>query len=355
MKASIICAGVAGAAFLIMEGCTQASGAMSPAPGVAQNAAPEYYASGSRSATTSPSTRVKNPDATTIRGLYVTQAGYGVGSGVWVYNKNYRKNKAPVCSIPMSYPAAVTADALGNLYVVSNPNYTAGPATIFVYKPHCGSLIASVKDSYGYANTIVLHGSTWYVDNLYADSGGYSGNVAVCSKSSGCYADLTVPPSLHLTSELYGAGVDKKGNVYADGYTIDNSNIVLSIFKWSHAQNPAKSIYAADLDGAGGPLIFDNAGNMIIGGLDEYFVITGCPSACVTNGPFGLQGSVQEFALNKNGTRLFAANGHGSVDVYTYNGPNAPTYLYSVTKGLNKSGYGVAVPYAVTPVPANSQ
>lgn len=358
MKVSIVCPAIAGAAFLILEGCTQSAGAVNPPSSAMQYPSSRHYVPDDSTAVTSRLMRVRSPHSTTTSGLYVTQAGYGVGSGVVVYKSNYKKNKSPICSIPLSNPEGITADALGNMYVVSDPDYTNPPATIYVYGPHCGPLIATVTDPYGYGATIAVHGSTWYVDNYYSTPGGKPGNVAVCSQSAGCYADLTAPPTAPFTSELYGAGVDKKGNVYADADIGTGSKILFSIFEWPHGKNPGKLIYslpAADRDYAGGQVIFDSGGNMFVGGQDRYYLLTGCPSACVTNGPISVEAGGGTFALNKKGTELFVANSHGSVDVYKYNGPSAPTYLYSVTNGLTQLGSGKAVPYAVTPVPANTR
>jgi hypothetical protein len=355
MNASMLCPAIAGAAFLMLEGCAQ-TGRTLPESSSIQNPPARY----SSTQQIGPFTQQIGPLKKAVRGLYIDQGGYG-GNTVDVYGAKYRKNKKPACSIPMaSFATDVTADALGNMYVINDPNYYP-PGSINVYGPHCGSLIASVSEPYGLAATIVLHGSIWYVDNYYdANRDDDSGNVAVCSQSAGCYADLTVPPSNPLAGELFGAGVDRTGNVFADGYTQTSGQTYLGIFEWANGQNPGKLVYnlpKADVDNSGGALVFDNAGNIIVGGTDKLYVLTGCPSACVTNGPFDVtQFTGAEFALNRNGTELFFANYvAGSVDVYRYNGASTPTYLYSITNGLNKGSNGLPAPIAVTPVPPNTQ
>jgi hypothetical protein len=153
---------------------------------------------------------------------------------------------------------------------------------------------------------------------------------------------------------MFGVGVDKKGNVYGDGYTGSGAGTGLSIIEWAHGKNPGHVIYTvphSDLDDSGGQLLIDKSGNFLVGGQDQFLVLSGCPSNCQT---VLFELGMNQFALNKLSTRFFATNSQGSVDVYAYDGPNQPVYKYSVTNGLGKVSTGVS-PYAVAPVPDDSR
>lgn len=337
------------ATFLILGGCAQVAGPISPGLSNARNGYAVPPALNQRNtASSEPSMRVASLDHS-VNGLYVTESNGGV---VLAYNKPFKKNPKPICSLSVPVPVDVASDSSGNVYVASDT--TRGqPGTLLVYAPDCGGQTANVSDPYGQPLAIALKGSTWYVGNVYGLSLS-APNIAVCTYS-GCSSDLTATGS-NAMGELWGVAVDKNGNVYADAYPEDSGSPI--ILEWRKGKNPGRTIYTfptTDFE-AGGALAFDRDGNLVVGGDSEFFVLSGCPTACAPNGPFALLNSPSpHFKLNKSGS-VFVPNEGGSdeaasVDVYAYHGINGAKYEYSITKGLSSSDhpYGIAVLPPSTP------
>jgi hypothetical protein len=266
------------------------------------------------------------------------------------YPKSNSNNGGPVCTIStgVKTPLQLTADKSGNIYV-TNANGFSPPYTVSEYGPQCGSQVASVTDTYGGPpRQVALDGKTWYLGNQYGLDYG-DANIAVCS-ASGCTSALQALGENTMT-QLGGVAVDAHGNVYASAYTIGNDSGV-SLVEWKDGKGKGKVIYSYGTAGDGpNPLEIDDQGNILANGSgsSNFYVISGCPSACTTNGPYTIQGIGGTFTLNKKNHTLYVTDNDegdpGSVAVYTYNRTAAPTYQYDFTNGMSSSGvpFGIAV------------
>jgi hypothetical protein len=264
-------------------------------------------------------------------GIYVS-AFYD--SSTFGFKSNYRTGFGPMCTIftGQSSIIGIAADSLGNLVVPEGIN----PGTIVVYQgpDMCGSKLGSFTESYGQpgaAATMNAATGTIIVGNLQAH-GNAIGNVAVCTLSGGCAADLTSP---NITGYGGGVAVAKNGDCWmvAENSAFNSANLTY----WPGCTGSGKAT-TGFLNTSYGSLSIDRQGNLVSvdflgGSLGQLWVYSGCNPACkVVGGPFPLKGNSRWGALNAKGTLFGTLETEfpygGTVDIYKYT-PAKLTYQYS--------------------------
>lgn len=254
------------------------------------------------------------PD-TVKRGVYVSESNGGGTSELFGFGAQNQKDHRPFCVT--AAPASTTgigSDASGNVYAPS-----ASTATVSVYAPHCGSVIATFSDPYGSPLGAAVQGDAIYLPNA-------NGNVAVCTLT-GCASELTDPSILQVTS----AAADPSGNVWAAYYA---QNIEISLIVWRRGKMPGRVVSGYINTPVPGNVLFDKKGGLISVAFATAFTYS-CSAraaACTNTGAIGLQGNSNFAALNATNTAIQVTDAmHTSVDVYAY--PSF-TYAYSYDSGL---------------------
>ena len=255
--------------------------------------------------------------------VYVTQANGAADGVVFAYGAQNKSDRPPQCAVTGQKfdHSQIATDASGNLY---SPNLETG--AINVYRPHCGSLIASVTDPYGADIDVAVYGPTFY-------GVGYT-HVAVCS-TSGCTSELTD----RSIRQLETAAVDSGGNVWASYYDLKGAT---SLIVWPHGAMPGKRVKGYVNPNTPGDLEFDAAGRLLsLQTLFTHLYVYHCVASaatCKNTRIVNLHGGTLFGTLNAKNTDYQAADySANAVDVYAY--PSFK-YEYSYSNGL-MSGYSV--------------
>lgn len=260
------------------------------------------------------------------------------------------KSLPPVCSLPATYIVDVATDTSGNLI---DPDGGSRTVTVFRGPAVCGAKLGSFADPDGQpsdAATLGAANATIYVGNLQATGKAY-GDVSVCTLASGCSAVLL---NTAISGELFGVAEDKRGNVYASGYSKPTggrgNGSGASLVRWKDGKGKGSTIAAYRNTWPGG-LDFDRNGNLLA--LDTFaqntgalWIYSGCPAHCVAHGPFALKGESVYGKVSAKAQFFEAADfEYGQVDVYRYNGVRGISYLYSFSNGVSPSSdvEGIAI------------
>jgi hypothetical protein len=250
-------------------------------------------------------------------GVYVSQANGSFDGVIFGFTAGNRRNDPPVCSIEGQKFAdsQIATDPAGNLYV---PNIVT--ASVNIYAPGCGKLIASVADPYGAAVDAVFGGTT-----IYAAGGA---TVAVCTPR-GCTSALTDPSIFQLET----AAVDSAGNVWVSYYSQKGA---ITLIVWPNGSMPGRVVSGYVNQNTPGDLMFDRNGTLVSLQTRFSHVYTyrcnAATAACTNTGTFDLRAGSLFGALNRRNTNFQVSDYvNHSVDVYAY--PSF-AYQYSYSRGL---------------------
>ncbi len=269
------------------------------------------------------------------RGIYVSEYA-GSGSIIYGYPKNNRANKAPVCSLDVSFGSGVNVDRKGNLIVSQSSN----AVTVFSGRGMCGSELGSVQlccDGIAISASSTDAASGTIAVAALQNGSGY-GSIQLCKVGQGvCKTNLTN----QYLNFVYGVAVAKNGDCWAASY----EPTALVYFKGCAGSGQEATGY---LNAYSGALGIDKGGNLI--SIDEsapaLYVYSGCNPACkLVGGPSPLLGQGAFGSLNKNSTTLAIADSqYDQVDIYKYT-PTSLSYEYSFNNGLSPDFVLVSAAY----------
>jgi hypothetical protein len=293
-----------------------------------------------------PQLTLKNPPPPALKpaGLYVGEFWADFVSG---FQANNYANSPAVCTLPAGYVNGAQGDSAGYLYLPNGYDPITYSSDVIVYDKSKNVLDTCAKedgspilDSGGQAADAVATGGpngTIYVGEIANYTTG-AGDVAVCSLSGGCTANLQ-----NSTITAYAAGVteDSSGNVYLSGDTGSPSAPGAPVLVEFAGGTGSGTVLNGYVNKGYGGLMFDKRGNLLSIDVtaDAVNVYGGCStgtcskisSLALTNSGGAIYGS-----LNKANTLLAIGDYiNGTVDVYKLK--------YSV-----KKGYGLAYDYSVS-------
>jgi hypothetical protein len=319
----------AGLAALALGSCTEPQIPTAPTRVTNSNAhaakgAPDW----ARGETSPPFHRVAAPDSAK-RGIYVSSFA---GTSIYGFRSNYKQGFGPMCTLYTGqvFVNLIAADPLGNLVVPQNNR-----RLVKVYQgPNmCGPLLGSLQDPYGQpANAASFNAATGTI--LVADiesKRGSSGNLAVCSLTSGCTQKLEPK----FTGVALGVALAKNGDCWL--VTENAAFTAAGMTYWRGCSGPGELVTGFK-NTSYGSLSIDRHGHLVAvdfkgGGSGQLWVYSGCNPACtVVGGPFALEGQPVSGALNATGENFGTIESEfpygGTIDIYKYT-PTKLTYAYS--------------------------
>lgn len=256
-----------------------------------------------------------------IVGVYVSEF-----DGSKILNYKYAGTGNPLCETGNVKAVNSIQSDIKHELIVPSEDSASGQGIVYLYKESAhlclpNSPSASFIEPYDIpSDGFSLNGITYYIAN-------HSG-VAVC-KLSGCIRELT---NTYGSNDVISVTADSSG-VY--GVTYNGAAEQYELIYWKGAKG--NGVLLAHDAGPGG-IYFDAAHNLLaLNDSAQLDVYTGCPSACVLNGPFSLADYAIYGTLANGDSKFMTVSETGVIDVYAYNGINGITFLYSNSDGLNPS------------------
>jgi hypothetical protein len=275
--------------------------------------------------------------ASAIKGSYASEFYGGFVNG---YTKNNSGNNPSICTESVSSVNNFGVDGQGSLII------PAAFSGVNVYSPGmCGSLAATITDSYGQASdasTVNAMSGPIVVGNILGP-----GFVVNCTVSSLTCTQLT--PGSAGIGEVAGVGMNAAGDCWADSFNAAFTAVELT---WWAGCTGTGTVTTGFLNTGYGGVDVDNKGNIVTfnwhgsAGTDLW-VYSGCNPACTSVSDNSLTNNSALFGhIGKQGERLIVgAYLAGQADIYAYT-PTTLTYYYSFNNGLTASGLVEAAAYS---------
>lgn len=246
----------------------------------------------------------------------------------------------------------IVVDPKGNLIVPIGSN-----ESINVYKgpDMCGPQAGSFSDPYGQpsdAATMNALKGTIVVANIVG-SGGYTGNVAICTLKGGCTKELTNP---NIIGYVGSVALAKNGDCWATSDVFESYYVsppTMTYWKGCTGSGEAVTGYQ---NTAYGSISIDSHGYIAaldLGGVygsdsSALWVYKGCnPKCTLVGGPFALRGHAVFGGLNDKSNEYGVTNYLGGsypytmTDIYSYS-PKKVTYKFGFQnreEGVDPEGF----------------
>jgi hypothetical protein len=322
-------AAMAAAAFL--GGCSGgSSGAPSsvPAMGSAQTpvrAIPDWLVR----APARPFRAIAAPDSAQ-NGIYVSAFD---DTSIFGFKSTYKTGHGPLCTVYTGVAdiGDIAVDPQRDLVV---PDGFTGFVRVYKGPEMCGSVSKQVVDPYGQPNgaaSLNAESDAIVVSNIVGVNNKV-GNLAICTLSGGCTAELT---SSNITGYASGVALAKNGACWLASENAAFTAATMTY--WAGCSGTGQAVTGFK-NSSYGSLSIDKGGNLISldfegSGTGQLWVYSGCNPACrLVAGPFPLVGQPIEGALNAKGDTFGTIETQfpygGQVDIYKY-APTKLTYEYS--------------------------
>jgi hypothetical protein len=234
----------------------------------------------------------------------------------------------------------IAVDPKGNLIV---PIGSTETVNVYQGPNMCGTEAGSFSDPYGQpsdAATMNALTGTIVVGNIVG-SGGYTGNVAICTLKGGCKKELTNP---NIIGYVGSVALAKNGDCWATSDVFASYYVsppTMTFWKGCTGSGEAVTGYQ---NKAYGSISIDSHGYLVsldLGGVygsdnSQLWVYKGCSPNCkLVGGPFPLHGHTVFGALNQKSDEYGVTNYLGGSYPYTM----TDIYSYSPTKVAYKFGF----------------